>query len=1092
MTKKLICRHLWGFLCFLLLATGTAFSQKKMPAVRGIVQSEQGELLSGVTVIVQNEDKSFSRTAESDDKGIFVFQSLGKNGPFSFTFTVVGYEKKVLSGYVYANGEIITLSVKLHQTDKSLGDVVVVGYGTEKRANLTGAVDQIGTEYFDNRPLPSITRGLEGAIPNLNIIVSDGKPTATATYNIRGITSIGTGSTQGALVLIDNVPGDPTTLNPADVASVTVLKDAASAAIYGSRGAFGVVLITTKNPAKDKITVTYDASYSVNDRTVKPKLVTNGYEFVNYFDSAYFASRDYLLQPPTINSTLPFSLPYLDSLKVHNDNPKLPQVTVNPQTGNYNYYGNTDWFKLLYADYVPQTQHSINVSGGSEKINFFVSGRYFNQGGLFRYNADNFNRYNLRFKGFIKVNQWLSINTNTDFSTYNYKYPLTANSGSSIWETISSATQPVAVLKNPDGTLTENAAASVGDFYLGKSYSKSGQVFIRNTLALTATVIPNKLIINGDFSYLNTNTVDNRQYFPVPWSNSPGVTTVSGTNELSYNDSTETYLAANLYGEYHQSFGRHHLKFTVGGNLESDQLKKLMITKNGLITDQLQDFNLATGSNTVVSGGGSQWSTIGVFYRANYSYSDKYLLELDGRYDGSSKFPTSQQFGFFPSASAGWRISREDFMQGAKSWLNDWKLRASYGSLGNGQIAPYLYLPIVVSGVNSVLVNGVQPNYLYQPNVIPNGLTWEKSTTLDYGTDIELLRRRLVANLDWYDRMTTGMITPGQPLPDVFGAAVPSGNNANMKTEGWEVSLNWNDQIKMRKPITYGIRVTVSDNISHITKFNNPTGTLVGVSAVNATTNYYKGERVGDIWGFVSQGFYTSQQDIASSANPSFVNYSQENIPLPGDIKFKDLNNDHVINNGANTIYNPGDQKIIGNVSPRYAFGITPSVGWNNFFLSAFVQGVGHREWSPTAEADFFWGQYNRPYAFLPVSTLDHWTPANPNGYFPRYRGYEALSFPRELNLPQTRYLQNAAYARVKNITVGYSLPTATLQRMHLINVRFYFTGQNLWTYSPMHKHAPNYDPEVLGSDPQVDPSGGAGNDYPMLKTYTLGMNLTF
>ncbi|HTI94459.1 MAG TPA: SusC/RagA family TonB-linked outer membrane protein [Puia sp.] len=1082
MTKKLICRRLWGFLCLLFLATGPAFSQKKMPAVKGIVQSEQGELLSGVTVVVENKEKTFTRSVQSDDKGMFVFGSLVKEGPFSFTFSVVGYEKKVLTGYTYDNGEMITLSVKLHQQDKSLSDVVVVGYGTEKKANLTGAVDQVGTEYFDNRPLPSITRGLEGAIPNLNIVVTDGKPTATALYNVRGVTSIGTGSTQGALVLVDGVPGDPTTLNPSDVATVTVLKDAASAAIYGSRGAFGVVLITTKNPTKNKITVTYDASYSINDRTVKPDLVTNGYEFVKYFDSAYYASRDYLLQPPSINSILPFSLPYLDSLKVHNDNPSLPQVTVNSQTGNYNYYGNTDWFKLLYADYIPQTQHSLNVSGGSEKINFSLSGRYFNQGGLFRYNSDNFNRYNLRFKGFIKVNQWLSINSNTDFSTYDYKYPLTANSGSNIWDIISSAAQPVAVMKNPDGTLTQNAAVSVGDLYLGKSFSKSKQVFIRNTLAFTATVIPNRLVLNGDFSYLNTNTVDNRQNFPVPFSNSPGVITVSGNNSLSYNDSIETYLAGNLYAEYQQSFGAHRLKFTVGGNLESDLLKKLMVSKTGLITDNLQDFNLATGSNTIVSGGGSQWSTVGLFYRANYSFSDKYLLELDGRYDGSSKFPTRQQYGFFPSASAGWRVSRENFMQGARGWLDNWKLRASYGALGNGQISPYLYLPNIVSGVNSTIVNGVQPNYLSQPNVIPNGLTWEKSTTLDFGTDIDLLGRRLTINADWYERKTTGMITPGQPQPGVFGAAVPAGNNANLKTDGWEISVNWNDQIRMRKPISYGIRVTVSDNRSRITSFNNPTGTLL---------SHYKGEKLGDIWGFVSEGFYQSQQDIASSANPSFVNYSQLNIPLPGDIKFKDLNGDKVINNGTNTTVNPGDQKVIGNSSPRYAFGITPFIGWNNFSLSAFFQGLGHRDWSPQAEANFFWGQYNRPYAIMPKSTLDHWTPSNPNGYFPRYRGYEALSFPRELNLPQTRYLQNAAYVRLKNVTLGYNLPTSALQRLHLVNVRFYFTGQNLWTYSPLHKHAPAYDPEVLGSDPQVN-AGGAGSDYPMLKTYTFGMNLIF
>jgi TonB-linked SusC/RagA family outer membrane protein len=475
---------------------------------------------------------------------------------------------------------------------------------------------------------------------------------------------------------------------------------------------------------------------------------------------------------------------------------------------------------------------------------------------------------------------------------------------------------------------------------------------------------------------------------------------------------------------------------------------------------------------------------VGVFYRLNYDFNNKYLLEFNGRYDGSSKFPQSQQFGFFPSASAGWRISEENFMTSTKGWLDNLKFRASYGSLGNGNIDPYTFMETINAGTSSYVMNGAFANYIQQPGVVPGGLTWEKATTFDVGMDAEFMRRRLNVSFDWYRRNTTGMITAGQPLPSVFGASVPRGNFADLKTSGWEVSVNWNDQIHTSKPISYGIRLTLADNISYITDFYNPN---------NLLSTYYKGQRLGELWGFQTDGFFTSAEDIQKHADQSYIIVSNNNKLLPGDLKFRDLNGDNKINNGKNTVQDPGDQFVIGNSSIRFPYGITGNIEWNGISLSAFFQGVGKRDWFPSTEAAYFWGQMNRVYSFLPTFNLNRWTEENPSqeAYFPRYRGYVALSGTRELAVRQTRYLQDASYIRLKNLTIGYSLPRSVMEKLHLSSARIYFTGQNIWTHSPMYKITKNFDPEVIeGSDPEINSGQGDGFSYPMQKSWTIGINL--
>ncbi|MEX6690577.1 TonB-dependent receptor [Danxiaibacter flavus] len=1074
LTVMLLCVSMWSF------------AQTQPLSVTGIVKSEQGELLEGVTVVARQGNTGGNKSITTTNaKGYFKFAGLPQSAHYSFSFSYVGYQAHELNDYEVKQGSTLNLIVQLKKGNDSLTQVVVTGYGTQKKVNTTGAVDQIGAEYFEDRPMPNITRGLQGAVANLNIKMTDGKPTRSATYNVRGATSIGSGGS--ALVLIDGVPGDPATLNPNDVESVSVLKDASSAAIYGARGAYGVVLITTRSPKKDKMQVTYSGNYSINERTTTPDLVSNGYEWAKNFDEAFYSWNDYLSHPQTINSQLGFSLAYLDSLKAHNDNPSLPQTTIDPQTGKYQYFANTDWFKELYKDNNPSTEHAISVGGGSDKVSYLVSGRYYHQDGIFRYNSDNFNRYNLRVKGSAKVNDWLTLNSNTDFSSYNYRYPLTSVGGvNAVWRLMAVTAFPVSPMLNPDGTMSIVGAYSIGDFYYGKSYSEARQNFIRNTLGFTANVIKNKFTIKGDFSYLFTNTTEQRKFFTVPYSIKPNETITSGLNYLSNGTNNENYYVANLYGDYVQSFGNHTIKVIGGWNLEYDQIKNNFAQRDGLLVDNLPDFNLASGLNYKLTGGGTEWSTVGLFYRANYSFKNRYLFELNGRYDGSSKFPESQRFGFFPSASAGWKISEESFMQSTRGWLDNLKLRGSYGSLGNGNIAPYSFIETIGASTSGTIVNGVFPAYIQKPGVLPNGLTWEKSTTLNGGLDIEVLQRRLSLSADIYQRKTTGMITAGQPLPAVFGAAVPKGNYADMVTKGWELTLNWTDRIQMRKPLTYSLRVTLADNVATITKFYNPNKLL---------STYYEGQRVGDIWGFETEGFFNSSEEIAKHADQSYFVVSNNNKLLPGDIKFADRNGDGKVNNGKNTVTDPGDMRVIGNSSIRFPYGITGGVDWNNFSLSFFFQGVGQRDWYPSTEAAYFWGQSNRPYSFLPTFNLNRWSEEKPdqNAYFPRYRGYTALSGTRELAVAQTRYLQNASYIRLKTLTIGYSLPQSVLKRMHMTMFRIYVTGQNLWTYSPMYKITKNFDPEVIeGSDPEINSGGGDGFSYPMQKSYTIGVNLSF
>lgn len=1067
-----LCLHYWGF------------SQ----IVTGEVRNESANPLRGATIVFQNSSGKFRKMVQSKEDGSFIIKDVPAGNNYQLTISYIGYTTQTKDSIVVSENTPLHFTFNLSPSSSAAENVVVVAYSTQKKANLTGAVDQVSGKVLENRSLPNVTQGLQGLIPNLNLIMGDGKPIQSPVFNIRGNTSIGQGG--NALVLIDGVEGNPAQLNPNDIANITVLKDAASAAVYGARGAFGVVLITTKSPVKGKVNISYSTNVSIKSPIVRPSYVTNSYTFAKIFNEAWSAWNDYSQFPQNINKTVKFSQAYLAELERRNNDPSLPKIEINPATGEYVYYENTDWYGLLYKKNTTAIDHNISMSGSNDKAGYWISARYYGQNGLFRYNTDDYRMYNFRAKGNIQLLPWLQVENNADYSNMLYHNPLNVGEGGGIWRNIADEGHEMAPLFNPDGNLSYSAAYTVGDFVYGKNGIDFDQRLFRNRTAFTAEFFQNTFRLKGDFTIQNLDDNSTTKRVPVPYSVKPGVVQYIGitTNDIKETYAETQYMANNIYAEYENRFGRHSLKALAGYNHEVSTYQALSTQRNGLIYDNAQSINLALGTAITTSGPYERWVVKGAFFRLNYGFDDRYLLELNGRYDGSSKFPSNNQFGTFPSVSAGWRVSNEKFWKVSKKAISDLKLRASYGSLGNGNIDSYRFMELFNIRQSGRVLGGIRPQITSQPNVVPDNLVWEKATTLNLGADVAFLSNRLVINADWYTRKTTDMFTDGPTLPAVFGTSVPKGNYADLRTTGWEVVASWRDRGNIaKKQFIYGIRFSLSDYQSEVTGYVKNSNRMLN--------DYYVGQKLGEIWGYVTDGFFTSKNIGEASKQAAFIKASNGGNTMIGDVKFADLNNDGVINAGNNTVDNPGDRRIIGNSQPRYMFGALLDFEWNNFFLSAFFQGVGKQDWWPGAEADAFWGPYNRPYNRVPTEMVDEiWSEENPNTYFPRLRGYVAQGTGRELNVPQTKYLQNVAYIRLKNVQLGYNLPNKLISKLRMSQARVYVSADNIWTYSPLYKITHNLDVENIQGSDRVLTNGtnGNGNNYPMLKGWTMGLNISF
>ncbi len=1068
-------------LSFLTLA---AFAQK-VPVSGVVKDAETGEGVIGASVLI----KGTTTGTIADIDGNFTIDAPAGAEIVVGAISYADYSFTVSPG-------MAPLTILLQPSAEFLEDVVVVGYGSVKKENLSGAVDQVSSEVFEGRPVNSATQMLVGSIPNLNITLADGKPGRTASYNVRGATSIGGGGS--ALILIDGVEGDPSLINPNDIESVSVLKDAASASIYGSRATYGVVLITTKNPDKNKETfsITYSGNASFMQPTAVPDVVDDGYVYARlFYDAWYNYNRS---QPTGINKSQPFSRIWLDEFRQRKKN-GIRQSTTVDESGQYVYYGNTDYYDVIYKDYVFANTHNVSASGTNGPLSYIFSGRIYNYDGLFNFNPDTYRTLNVRGKAKAQLLSWLSLSENMEYTYENQHIPsaYSGEGGGNFWRSISDEGHPSAPVFNPDGTLTKSGAYAIGGLVTGNNYNDRLIKNFKTTTALKAVFLENTLRVNADFSFSSRDKEEGRKRTVIPYSQTPGVIEYLGTpftNDYFTNYySSHEYLATNVYTEYENTLAeKHYLKGLVGFNYESRGDHTGTYTRYGLLTPDVTNINLAVGDEMTMAATETKWNVAGFFARLNYSYDNRYLIELNGRYDGSSKFPVHSQWGFFPSASLAWRPSMEHFWNVNPALVSNLKLRFSYGELGNGNVAAYSYLEKFSFGnLTTLLLDGVsKARYTSIPSQIPDNLTWETARTTDAGIDIGFYRGKVNFSADWYLRKSYNMFTVGPTLPDTYGASAPKGNYADMNTYGFELSLSYDDSFTLAgKPLNLGLKATLADSRSFITRYNNPTGSL---------DDYYVGQEVGEIWGYVCNGLFQNQAQIDDYYGPGdpYVNtkfaYSNGYIVSPGDMIVEDLNGNKIIDSGANTVTDPGDRKIIGNASPRYRYSFSMNLEWNGFYASAFFQGVGRQDWYPSKESPF-WGQYNRPYNQAYKWMLgNYWTKDNPNAYLPKYTGYYQPFFHGHAN---SRYIQNAAYLRLQNLQLGWSLPKKWIEAAKLSSVSVYLSAENLFTWSPLYRWTRDFDVVTVTQKSDADINSdnkGDGFNYPTMRTFSIGVTIKY
>lgn len=1089
----------------IVLSSANSVQQQGNKKVTGTITDQKGEPIIGANVVVKG---STNGTITDID------------GHFSIEVTPDAILQVSYIGYIAQDvpvGNKNNLTIAIHEDTQKLDEVVVVGYGSQKKVNLTGAVEQVTSDVFEGRPTANATQMLEGVVPNLNISLSDGKPGRTADFNVRGAGSINGGS---ALVLIDGVEGDPSMLNPNDIESISVLKDAAASAIYGARAPFGVVLITTKNATEGKPKVTWSSSYSLQTPQNVPDVVSDGYIWAQHFYDAYFNYNQ--ANPSGINKTQQFSVAWLEEYKRRHETGDFGTVISDGSIGTkgrYVYYPEgTDYYDLLYKKNVFAQNQNLSISGSDGKFDYYLSGRFYSYDGLFNSDkqTDKFKTYNMRFKGGYQLSPWLKISNNFEFSHNKYYNPITYSEGSGVvWRNIADEGHPSSPMFNPDGTLSYSAVYSVGDLLYGRSGITTKNYNLKNTTTFNAKFLDNRLRVNGDFTYQQKTQEKTKKQVRSPYARSVDANGDSQIEHITgtYSNLAETtdhtsYLATNLFAEFEETFAeKHYFKAMAGWNYEKSTFKRIYAYNDDLLTDDVDNMNLVMGTdNRSITSLWNAYQFGGAFFRLNYAFDDRYLLEVNGRYDASSRFPSNERWTFFPSASVGWRISQEPWWNVKSEHISNAKIRFSWGSLGNAAgLSNYQYIQTLGISSSSYILDGLRQNYMSSPAALPGNLTWETATTYDVGADLGFFDNRLTVSGDYYIRKTTDMIVNGPTVPDVFGASSPKGNYADMSTYGYELSLEWKDGFELAgKRFNYSIKGTLADYYSVIDKFNNTNMTLSEYANQSLNKNYYEGMRIGEIWGFVSNGLWQDQASIdaaeaaARAAGQSYYNPLMQTSKTyklyPGDIKFEDLNGNGYIDRGQNTVDDPGDRKIIGNEEPRYIYSFTLSADWNNIWVSAFFQGVGKQDWYPSNEASTFWGQYNRPYNQMPTWHVDnYWTPENPDAFLPRYAGYYAPFYSGHRNA-NTRYLMNAAYLRLKNIQIGYNLPSEWIKKLHLTNVGVYLSGENLFTWSPLYKYTKDINVSNIGdSDRDLTSSNsGDGYNYPMMKSFSIGLNVTF
>ncbi|MDR3119128.1 MAG: TonB-dependent receptor [Mediterranea sp.] len=1063
--------------------------------ISGVVVDGKGELIIGASIL----EKGTINGTITDINGRF---SLNVKQGTALTVSYVGYKTQETKA---AND----MRIILQEDNELLDEVVIVGYGTQKKVNLTGAVSSVDVgKTVNSRPISDIGRALQGAVPGLTISTKSGEIGSAPTIKIRG----GIGSPNGEakpLILVDNVEvTDITFINPDDIESISVLKDAASASIYGARGAFGVLLITTKAKQKhETVTVKYSNNFAWRTPTQKPEQLPGwqqaeinlaGVKNAPASANSYNMVANIIVDDKTIAGLKDFYQKYGDGKSLGSE--IVEGRDYEYDASGLHMYRTWDWYGMYIKDWMPQQNHNLSVTGGNGKTNYGITLGYLGQEGLTKDNPDTFDRYNANLTLNTEVSKYILLRANTMYARTNMSKPFVYNANNLYdymyylyrW-------QPI----YPYGTIDGKPMRSALTELQQAPMTSRKRDYVRLGGGVTLKPIEG-LTIDADITYTATeqryHAHGDQVYAYDIFTNHPNSTALKNSYKnyisaafdyASEEISRTQMLTSNVVATYSKQIGSHDFKVMAGSSTEESKYKYVSAKRNGLLSPQKPELILATGDQTV-SSERSSWSVAGFFGRINYTFMDRYLLELNGRYDGSSRFPKGDRFAFFPSVSTGYRISEENFMKPLQPVLSSLKLRGSYGSIGNQDIGLNRFISTIsASAVSSSSwhIGGIPQRSFTTPTVVSESLTWETVKTIDFGFDARFWEERIGVTFDWYKRTTSDILTTAN-LPQTLGATSPYQNSGKMETPGWELAVDFRHEFKNGLAITLGAQL--SDYKTKVTNWTTntaiPTYGSAGTGWFSTTSVYKEGMILGDIWGLqVDRLLQESDFDANGKLLPNIPDQTAVFTAgykfAPGDVLYKDLDGDTFIKKGADT-GDPKDYGIIGNALPRYEYGFSIGADYKGFDFNMFFQGVGKRD---------LWAMGNQVLpGFTPGEPYykgaeDYWSPDNTDAFYPRPMSYAQIASGNYT--VNDRYLLNMAYLRCKTLTLGYTLPKAWVSKAYIKNLRVYFTAENLFEFE---KVKPDIDPEIdiryVGSSAD---QRNFGRSYPYQRTLSFGLQAT-
>jgi TonB-linked SusC/RagA family outer membrane protein len=991
------------FLFSMLLVFPAVVAQTTVKAISGVVIDAKGEPLIGVSILI----KGTTSGTITDVNGKFTLPPVSSNNP-TFVFSYIGYDAQEVS----YKGQI--LRVQMVENAKSLEEVVVVGYGTQRKKDLTGSVAIVKSSDIKSLPVPSVSDALQGRAAGVQVI-SNGTPGSDATFRIRGI---GTINDANPLVVIDGFPidGGLNQLNMEDVESIQVLKDASATAIYGSRGANGVIIITTKHGTGAKSQLNFSYSYGTQTATNMPKML----------NASQFAT-------------------------LHNEMLANAGLTQNPEFADpTSLEAGTDWLGAFFRT-APMHNYSLNYSGGSDKSNMYVSANYFNQDGIvintgfkrftFQLNTDT------KVTSFLKFGNSLTLNHDVKNSgNYSIRNAMLALPTQAIYHLDGSYTGPVGLpinsgdITNPIGSAKTVQSSTEGYNLMGNIF---GELEIIKNLKLKTTF------------GMQANFWDARTWSPkYAWDSNVQLESYLGQQ---YNKSL-TWLWDNTL-TYDKTFGKHKLGIMAGTSAQENRYNYMNGSVQSFasnVTQQLSNGILLPK----VGGSTASYAMMSYMGRVNYAYADKYLFTATLRQDGSSRFGEKNRYGLFPSASAAWRISEEDFFKSI-TFVNDLKLRAGYGVTGNQSIGNYSFassLNTIKYNFNNNVVSAVVPTVMPNPYV-----QWEQQKQANIGFDASMFNQRVEVTIDAYLKQTDKMLVP-MVVPVSTGYSdiyVPSINAGTMENKGIELTVNTKN---LTGDLKWNTMFNVSFNANKVISINDTVPMSSGSIGLNQNLALIQaGLPINEFYGFVTDGIFQNQQEIDAHAIQVPGN-DPNNRTSPGDIRFKDLNNDGVINDK--------DRTYLGNPNPTFTFAMNNTFSYKGIDLSIFLQGVAGNK---ICNANRFWSEAMDVAQNQTTATLKRWTAEGTSNIMPR----AVFNDPNKNTRPSDRYIEDGSYMRVKNVTLGYTLPTSLIKKAKFSTARFYISAQNLFTIT-----------KYSGFDPEVGSNGIDNGVYPVTRTISVGVNL--